>query len=133
MSSHEPVKVIPNQLYHDQQASFIDALFCCGKAQIYFPGEPLFLFLNGTDPLERIFGILRLKVKNVSLDYLTLIYCIGSIQNGQRRVVPLVASALITQTLDHGMQKYFVFETSTFDLFGSLAIWQCVLKLWNME
>ena len=78
LSRCEPVKVIPNQLYHDLQTTFIDAIFCCAKAQVYFPDKPLFLVLNGTDSLERIFGILRLKVKNASMDYLTLLHCIGS-------------------------------------------------------
>ena len=71
-------KLLPNQLYHDLQSTFIDALFCCAKAQIYFPNEPLYLVLNGTDPLERIFGVLRMNIKNASMDYLTLVQCLGS-------------------------------------------------------
>ena len=34
---HSNTHVIPNQLYHDLQATFSDALFCCAKAKIYFP------------------------------------------------------------------------------------------------
>ena len=71
-------KLLPNQLHHELQSTFIDALFCCAKAKIYFPDEPLYLVLNGTDPLERIFGVLGTKIKNVSMDYLTLIQCLGS-------------------------------------------------------
>ena len=71
-------KVLPNQLYHDLQSTFIDALFCFAKAKLFFPDKPLYLVLNGTDPLERIFGVLRMKVKNASMDYLTLVHCIGS-------------------------------------------------------
>ena len=71
-------KLIPNQLYHDLQSTFIDALFCCGKAKIYFPDKPLFLVLKGTDPLERIFGVARMKNKNASMDYLTLVQCFAS-------------------------------------------------------
>ena len=66
-------------MYHDLQSTFIDALFfCCGKAKIYFPDKPLFLVLNGTDPLERIFGVARMKNKNASMDYLTLVQCFAS-------------------------------------------------------
>ena len=74
----ESSNIIPNQLYHDLQSTFIDALFCCAKAYVYFPGKPLFLVLNGTDPLERIFGVLRMKNKNNSMDYLMLLHCINS-------------------------------------------------------
>ena len=71
-------RIIPNQLYHDLQSTFIDALFCCAKAKLYFPEKPLYLVKNGSDPLERVFGLLRMKVKNVAMDYLTLLHCIGS-------------------------------------------------------
>ena len=71
-------RVIPNQLYHDLQSTFIDALFCCAKAQVYFPNELLFLVLGGTDALERIFGVLRMKNSNASMDYLMLLHCINS-------------------------------------------------------
>ena len=70
--------MIPNQLYHDLQSTFIDALFCCAKAKVYLPNEPLFLVLSGTDPLERIFGVLRMKNRNASMDYLMLLHCINS-------------------------------------------------------
>ena len=72
-------KIIPNQLYHDLQSTFIDALFCCAKAKLFFPDKPLYLVKNGTDSLERVFCLLRMKVKNASLDYLTLLHCIGSL------------------------------------------------------
>ena len=70
--SGHSVKIIPNQLYHDLQSTFIDALFCCAKAKIFFPNDPLYLVLNGTDPLERIFGILHIQMKNLGMDYLPI-------------------------------------------------------------
>ena len=72
-------KILPNQLYHDLQSTFIDALFCCAKAFLFFPDKPLYLVKNGTDVLERVFSLLRMKVKNAALDYLTLLHCISSL------------------------------------------------------
>ena len=70
--------VLPNQLYHDLQSTFLDALFCCAKSKVFFPDKPLYLVLNGTDPLEPIFGILRMKNKNASMGYRMMTHCISS-------------------------------------------------------
>ena len=48
--------IMPAQLYHDLQATFLDALFCCAKMKEHCPSEPLYLVLAGTDPEERWFG-----------------------------------------------------------------------------
>ena len=79
LTRSNPTKIIPNQLYHDLQTTFIDALFCCAKAKLYFPDKPLYLVKNGTDGLERVFGLLRMKVKNAALDYQMLLHCISSL------------------------------------------------------
>ena len=44
--------LMPSQLYHDIQMSFIDAVFCCAKAKEYCPNEPFYLLLDGTDLAE---------------------------------------------------------------------------------
>ena len=51
---------MPAQLYHDLQATFLDALFCCAKNKQYCPSEPIYLVLSGTDPEERWFGNVQL-------------------------------------------------------------------------
>lgn len=79
LTRSSPTKIIPNQLYHDLQSTFIDALFCCAKGHLFFPDNPLYLVKNGTDVLERLFSLLRMKVKNAALDYLTLLHCISSL------------------------------------------------------
>ena len=67
--------MIPNQLYHDVQSTFMDAIYCCAKMKIYAPSKSLFLVLNGTDVLERLFGNVRLHVKT-GLDALEFINCV---------------------------------------------------------
>ena len=62
--------VIPNQLFHDLQATFQDAIFCCSKLKLLCPSLPLYLVRNGTDPLERYFGNVRIVNHNNSIDYL---------------------------------------------------------------
>ena len=69
----EKANFMPSQLYHDLQATFIDALFCCAKAKVFFPSKPLYLVLNGTDPLERFFGNARLSNRGNNTDALGLI------------------------------------------------------------
>ena len=54
---------MPAQLYHDLQATFLDALFCCAKMKEHCPSEPLYLVLAGTDPEERWFGNVRMAFK----------------------------------------------------------------------
>ena len=57
---------------------FLDELFCCAKAKVYFPYEPLYLVSDGTDPLECIFGVVRMKNKNSNMDYLMFLQCLAS-------------------------------------------------------
>ena len=66
-------KLIPAQLYHDIQVTFIDAIFCCTKMQIYCPSKPLFLVQNGTDILEQFFVnvILHMKTELDALECAT--------------------------------------------------------------
>ena len=71
---HYKSKVLSNQLVHDIQATFQDAIFCCAKAKEYFPNEPLYLVKNGTDPEESFFGVVRAKYKNANLDSLEFIH-----------------------------------------------------------
>ena len=72
---------MPNQLYYDIQSTFIDALYCCIKAYVYFPDKPLYLVQNGTDPLERWFGNARMVMSNQSDDSLSLIQSVAAIQH----------------------------------------------------
>ena len=67
-------KLILAQLYHDIQATFIDAIFCCIKMQFYYPSKSLFWVRNGTDILERFFGNVSLHMKT-GLDALEMINC----------------------------------------------------------
>ena len=62
--------VIPNQLFHDLQATFQDAIFYCSKMKLLCPSLPLYLVRNGTDPVERYFGNVRIVNHNNSIDYL---------------------------------------------------------------
>ena len=73
--------IMPNQLYHDIQSTFIDALFCCAKASVHFPDKPLYLVQNGTDPLERFFGNARMVLSNRSDDSLSLIQTMSAIKH----------------------------------------------------
>ena len=70
--------LMPSQLYHDIQASFIDAVFCCAKAKEYCPNEPLYLLLDGTDLAERLFGNIRLHFKGSNYNNLEMINCARS-------------------------------------------------------
>ena len=65
--------MIPTQLYHDLQTTFENTFYCAAKYQEYHPDLPLFLFLLGTDVLERIFGNMRQKSK-CGFDALEMIY-----------------------------------------------------------
>ena len=64
--------IIPSQLNHDLQASFIDVLFCCVKLKEYTPFEPIYLVINGTDPLGRHFGNVRLMFKGGNYNVLDM-------------------------------------------------------------
>ena len=60
--------------HHDLQASFIDVPVCCGKLKEYTPFEPIYLVINGTDPLERHFGNVRLMFKGGNYNVLDMAY-----------------------------------------------------------
>ena len=66
-------KLIPAQLYHDLQSTFIDALFSCAKGKKLFPESPLYFVLDGTDPLERFFGNCRMQHKRKGMNCLEMI------------------------------------------------------------
>ena len=51
--------LMPTVLYHDLQATFLDTFYSVCKAKHYFPNEPLYIVLNGTDPVERFNGTTR--------------------------------------------------------------------------
>ena len=72
--------IVPNVLYHDIQATFQDALFCCCKIKILCPEKPFYSIRNGTDGLERYFGDLRLLNKNTSIDYLEFVHASSSVK-----------------------------------------------------
>ena len=65
---------LPNQLYHDLQATFEDIFYCAAKWKIYHPDLPLYLLLLANDILERIFSNIRLKYKHCTIDNLEMIY-----------------------------------------------------------
>ena len=72
--------IMPSQLYHDLQTSFIDALFCCGKSKEFCPNEPMYLVLDGTDLLERFFGNIRMRFKGGNYNTLEMINSARSMQ-----------------------------------------------------
>ncbi|KAJ7911780.1 hypothetical protein B0H13DRAFT_2479992 [Mycena leptocephala] len=49
-----------NQLYGDSQSMIKNAFFCLAKQQQLDPTKPFYLFQVGDDPLERLFGKLRM-------------------------------------------------------------------------
>ena len=70
---HNRTKLMPSQLYHDIQATFLDALFCCANGKVYFPTIPLYLVINGTDPLDRLFGNIRMANNCNNMDTMGLV------------------------------------------------------------
>ncbi|KAJ7150437.1 hypothetical protein C8R43DRAFT_829032, partial [Mycena crocata] len=67
-----------NQLYGDTQSMVKNAMFCLAKQQILDPTEPFYLFHVGDDPLERLFGKLRmLGGHNTAMNYLQAIDRLG--------------------------------------------------------
>ena len=65
--------LMPAQLYYDLQTTFIDAVFCCAKIKEFSPLEPFYLVLNGTDPLERFFGNVRMAYRGGNYNVLDMI------------------------------------------------------------
>ncbi|KAJ7678654.1 hypothetical protein B0H17DRAFT_844074, partial [Mycena rosella] len=49
-----------NQLYGDSQTMIKNAIFCLAKQQQLDPTDPFYLFETGDDPLERLFGKMRM-------------------------------------------------------------------------
>ncbi|KAJ7443372.1 hypothetical protein FB451DRAFT_1149702 [Mycena latifolia] len=59
-----------NQLYGDSQTMVKNAFFCLAKQQILDPTKPFYLFQVGDDPVERLFGKLRMMGgHNSSMNY----------------------------------------------------------------
>ena len=66
-------QTLPNQLYHDLQGTFENFFVCSAKFQSKHPDLPFYIFLLGTDVLERFFGNVRLLRGANELDNLGLI------------------------------------------------------------
>ena len=64
--------LIPAQLYHDLQCTFIDALSSCAKGKELFTESPLYFVLDGTDPLERLFGNCFMQYKSKGMNCLEM-------------------------------------------------------------
>ncbi|KAF7338629.1 hypothetical protein MVEN_02089200 [Mycena venus] len=67
-----------NQLYGDSQTMVKNAIFCLAKQQVLDPNEPFYIFQVGDDPLERLFGKLRmLGGHNTAMSYAQAIDRLG--------------------------------------------------------
>lgn len=67
-----------NQLYGDSQSMVKNAFFCLAKQQKLDPTQPFYLFQVGDDPLERLFGKLRmLGAHNSAMSYAQAIERLG--------------------------------------------------------
>ncbi|KAK6987917.1 hypothetical protein R3P38DRAFT_3445739 [Favolaschia claudopus] len=67
-----------NQLYGDSQSMVKNAFFCLAKQQKLDPRLPFYLFQVGDDPLERLFGKLRmLGAHNSAMSYAQAIERLG--------------------------------------------------------
>ncbi|KAF7372252.1 hypothetical protein MVEN_00084700 [Mycena venus] len=89
-----------NQLYGDSQSMIKNAFFCLAKQQKLDPTQPFYLFQVGDDPLERLFGKLRmLGGHNSAMSYAQAIERLGhacdlqavylrqpDLDQGQRRI-----------------------------------------------
>ena len=70
-------RIIPNEQgkkYHDLMVTFENAFLVAVKYQINDPKQALYLFLCGTDPLDRLFGNVRIKFGVNGVDHLGLAY-----------------------------------------------------------
>ena len=70
---HFKTNILPSQLYHDLQCTFINGLISCAKGKAFFPDSPLYFVLDGTDPLERFFGNCRMQYKSKGMNTLEMI------------------------------------------------------------
>ncbi|KAJ7900451.1 hypothetical protein B0H13DRAFT_2517977 [Mycena leptocephala] len=89
-----------NQLYGDAQSMIKNAFFCLAKQQKLDPTRPFYLFQVGDDPLEKLFGKLRmLGGHNSAMNYAQAIERLGhacdlqsvylwqpDLDQGQRRI-----------------------------------------------
>ncbi|KAJ6584060.1 hypothetical protein DFH09DRAFT_1028949 [Mycena vulgaris] len=67
-----------NQLYGDSQTMVKNVLFCLAKQNVLDPTQPFYLFHVGDDPLERLFGKLRmLGAHNSAMNYVQAIDRLG--------------------------------------------------------
>ena len=72
-------QILTHQLYHDLQSTFQDIMFVAAKWKVYYPDDPCYIVLLGTDVLERFLGNTRLKFKHSSYDALEFIKSLRSI------------------------------------------------------
>ncbi|KAJ7156777.1 hypothetical protein C8R46DRAFT_1294525 [Mycena filopes] len=89
-----------NQLYGDSQSMIKNAFFCLAKQQELDPNQPFYLFQVGDDPLEKLFGKLRMMGgHNSAMSYAQAIERLGhacdlqsvylrqpDLDQGQRRI-----------------------------------------------
>ncbi|KAJ7442126.1 hypothetical protein FB451DRAFT_1105911 [Mycena latifolia] len=89
-----------NQLYGDSQTMVKNAMFCLAKQQKLDPTKPFYLFQVGDDPLEKLFGKLRMfGGHNSAMSYMQAIDRLGhacdlqsvfmrqpDLDQGQRRI-----------------------------------------------
>ncbi|KAF8215121.1 hypothetical protein K438DRAFT_1926718 [Mycena galopus ATCC 62051] len=72
------LQYMSNQLYGDSQTMVKNAMFCLAKQQALNPTQQFYLFQVGDDPLERLFGKLRmLGGHNSAMNYLQAIDRLG--------------------------------------------------------
>ncbi|KAF7354428.1 hypothetical protein MVEN_01131800 [Mycena venus] len=72
------LQYMSNQLYGDSQTMVKNALFCLAKQQALDPTQPFYLFQVGDDPLECLFGKLRmLGGHNSAMNYAQAIDRLG--------------------------------------------------------
>ena len=105
---------LSNHLVHDIQATFQNAIFCCAKAQVYFPEKPLYLVRDGTDPLEGCFGVVRAKNKNCNMDSLEFIHCISAMSEVDNMIMNKHPEWAKSSTLS----KRLALDYSSTDIWG---------------
>ncbi|KAJ7029069.1 hypothetical protein C8F04DRAFT_46499 [Mycena alexandri] len=108
------LQYMSNQLYGDSQTMVKNAMFCLAKQQELDPTAPFYLFQVCDDPLERLFGKLRmLGGHNSAMNYLQAIDRVGhacdlqgafmhnpDLEQGERRL-----SMSRSEGVDHLMMK----------------------------
>ena len=71
--------IVPNVLYHDLMVTFENAFLVACKFQINDEDRPCYLMLCGTDPLERLFGNMRVKLGHNTVNHLGMVNAARSI------------------------------------------------------